>query len=235
MHLPTTGPERSILAPDLPVGTAGSGTHRQHRQLVSCLLTCRIAMSQIVHDFEHGGLTNDYLVASGHNLALLYNDHTPLENHHAAAAFRLLRCPELNFLAALSAAEQARFRKLVIDLVLATDMKQHFAILSQFATVHRLSAPGMSSPSSRSTDASHRCAPPWAVLPLWPLRWLQACCSPLRAGWTFSNVRPTAAHQWPFRHILRSGSMTDVSLAADCASALQLALLTVKDEGTRGL
>jgi hypothetical protein len=110
-----------------------------------------------VHDYDHGGLTNDYLIASGHDLALLYNDRAPLESHHAAAAFRLLRRPEYNFLAALSAAEQARFRKLVIDMVLATDMKQHFAILSQFATIHRLSAPGRTSPSSRSSDLTRRC------------------------------------------------------------------------------
>ena len=117
----------------------------------------RPSFPQIVHDYDHGGLTNDYLIASRHDLAILYNDRAPLENHHVAAAFHLLRRPEYNFLAALSSVEQARFRKQVIELVLATDMKQHFSTLSHFATLHRLATPGMSSPSSRSAS-SLRCA-----------------------------------------------------------------------------
>jgi hypothetical protein len=68
-----------------------------------------------------------------------YNDKAPLENHHLAAAFYLMRKPEYNFLAGLPKAEADRFRKLVIELVLATDMKQHFSILSHFTTAHRLS------------------------------------------------------------------------------------------------
>jgi hypothetical protein len=116
-----------------------------------------LTVSQIVHDYDHGGLTNDYLVASGHELSILYNDRAPLENHHVAAAFSLLRRPEYNFLAALSVSEQARFRKLVIDLVLATDMKQHFSLLSHFTTIHRLSAPDATSSSPCSTDSTRRC------------------------------------------------------------------------------
>ena len=81
-------------------------------------------------------MTNDYLIASGHELSILYNDRAPLENHHIAAAFGLLRRPELNFLAALSRAEQAKFRKKVIDLVLATDMK--VKVLQTFASAECL-------------------------------------------------------------------------------------------------
>lgn len=62
---------------------------------------------------------------------------SPLENHHLAAAFKLMRHPDFNFLAALPKAEFEKFRKVVIELVLATDMKQHFSILSHFTTVHR--------------------------------------------------------------------------------------------------
>jgi hypothetical protein len=62
---------------------------------------------------------------------------SPLENHHLAAAFKLMRHPDFNFLAALPKCEFERFRKVVIELVLATDMKQHFSILSHFTTVHR--------------------------------------------------------------------------------------------------
>jgi hypothetical protein len=117
----------------------------------------RLLSLQIVHDFEHRGVTNDYLISSGHDLSILYNDHSPLENHHAAAAFSLLRKPEYNFLAALSKADQARFRKLVIDLVLATDMKQHFHFKSQFTTVHSLPAP-VTCAGLLYAEANRRCS-----------------------------------------------------------------------------
>ena len=51
----------------------------------------------MVHDYGHVGLTNDFLAATSDPLALQYNDHAPLENHHCAAAFSALQQPELNF------------------------------------------------------------------------------------------------------------------------------------------
>ena len=44
-----------------------------------------------MHDYEHVGRTNDFLVAVEDRLALLYNDKAPLENHHLAASFALLK------------------------------------------------------------------------------------------------------------------------------------------------
>lgn len=54
--------------------------------------------SALVHDFEHGGLNNDFLIKSRNPLAITYNDQSPLENHHIAAATRLLSDPELCYL-----------------------------------------------------------------------------------------------------------------------------------------
>ncbi|PNH00395.1 cGMP-inhibited 3',5'-cyclic phosphodiesterase B, partial [Tetrabaena socialis] len=95
---------------------------------------------QIIHDYGHPGLTNDFLIATNHPLAVRYNDRSPLENHHCAAAFAVLGRPELDVLAPLSPPERAAFRKQVLEMVLATDMKQHFALLGHFNTVHRLGA-----------------------------------------------------------------------------------------------
>ncbi len=44
-----------------------------------------------------------------------------MENHHLAAAFELLLQPEYNCLKGLSKAQRDKLRKLVIDLVLATE------------------------------------------------------------------------------------------------------------------
>lgn len=53
----------------------------------------------------------DYLVSSSDPLAIRYNDRAPLENHHLAAAFTLLRTPDLSFLAPLRKPDYERLRK----------------------------------------------------------------------------------------------------------------------------
>lgn len=65
--------------------------------------------------------------------ALLYNDRSVLENHHAAAAWNLFMSrPEFNFLVNLEHVEFKRFRFLVIEAILATDLKKHFDFLAEF-------------------------------------------------------------------------------------------------------
>ena len=53
--------------------------------------------SATVHDYEHGGLNNDFLIKTAHPLAVTYNDSSPLENHHLAASSRVLYTPEFCF------------------------------------------------------------------------------------------------------------------------------------------
>ncbi len=63
----------------------------------------------------------------------MYNDRSVLENHHAAAAWSLLLSSDAcNFLQFLDKAEFKRFRYLVIEAILATDLKRHFEILAEF-------------------------------------------------------------------------------------------------------
>ena len=55
-----------------------------------------------------------------------------LENYHVATAFRLLSLERCNILANLPVATRQYVRSLIIKLVLATDLSQHFAILDRF-------------------------------------------------------------------------------------------------------
>ena len=64
------------------------------------------------------------MIKSNDELALLYNDRSPMENHHLAAAFGLMRNDDLDFLKGLQPKVRTTLRKQVIDMVLATDMKQ---------------------------------------------------------------------------------------------------------------
>ena len=58
---------------------------------------CATYYSALTHDFEHLGVNNDYLIKSFHPLAVMYNDISPLENHHLAAAVRVMQRPECRF------------------------------------------------------------------------------------------------------------------------------------------
>eukprot|EP00493_Phyllostaurus_siculus_P002675 UN02688 len=66
-----------------------------------------------------------------HPRALTYNDRSPNEQHHVAAAFHLLLQPEYNFLSSLTQAEFKLLRRLVLDMVLGTDMNDNDALLSR--------------------------------------------------------------------------------------------------------
>ncbi|GAB6029658.1 hypothetical protein CHUAL_005392 [Chamberlinius hualienensis] len=98
-----------------------------------------------MHDYDHPGRTNAFLVTTYAPQAILYNDRSVLENHHAAAAWNLfLSKPEYNFLCHLDKAEFKRFRFLVIEAILATDLKRHFEILAEFnAKANDEDAPGI--------------------------------------------------------------------------------------------
>eukprot|EP00013_Stygamoeba_regulata_P009218 CAMPEP_0177672262 /NCGR_PEP_ID=MMETSP0447-20121125/25225_1 /TAXON_ID=0 /ORGANISM="Stygamoeba regulata, Strain BSH-02190019" /LENGTH=1272 /DNA_ID=CAMNT_0019179873 /DNA_START=33 /DNA_END=3849 /DNA_ORIENTATION=- len=91
-----------------------------------------LIISAVVHDYDHPGVNNAFLVKTGAPLAVVYNDQSVLENHHAASCFKLLADDEKNILCNLSTEQRVIVRKMIIDLVLATDFSKHFALLGQF-------------------------------------------------------------------------------------------------------
>jgi len=92
-------------------------------------------LAAAVHDFEHLGVSNDFLVRIGDQRAMTYNDQHVNENHHVAAAFAILSRPECNFVASLPHGDWRRLRSMVIELVLSTDMANGGKILKSFNDV----------------------------------------------------------------------------------------------------
>uniref|UniRef100_A0A914L2M1 Phosphodiesterase n=3 Tax=Meloidogyne incognita group TaxID=654580 RepID=A0A914L2M1_MELIC len=127
-----------------------SKRHQQHQQLfnnnnsvestaiplsqsMSALELMALYSAAAMHDYDHPGRTNAFLVASEDKKAILYNDRSVLENHHAAESWKLLTSQSsYNFIENLDSAETKRFRYLVLEYILATDLKQHFDIIVQF-------------------------------------------------------------------------------------------------------
>lgn len=98
------------------------------KQLI--LLACLVAAA--VHDFEHKGLSNDFLVKTSDERALCHNDRSVNENHHVAAAFALMQQPDNNFLSQLSTTQYRRLRSIVMELVLGTDAAEGNKLLKTF-------------------------------------------------------------------------------------------------------
>jgi CheY-like chemotaxis protein/HPt (histidine-containing phosphotransfer) domain-containing protein len=86
------------------------------------------------HDVDHPGLNNNYQINAKTPLALIYNDISVLENHHCCIAFRILREKDCNIVENLDPEDYKEFRKTAITTILATDMAQHFEILTKFQT-----------------------------------------------------------------------------------------------------
>ena len=65
----------------------------------------------------------------------MYNDESVLENHHLAVAFKLLQSPDCDIFSNLNKKQRQTLRKMVIDMVLATDMSKHMSLLADLKTM----------------------------------------------------------------------------------------------------
>lgn len=93
-------------------------------------MACLLAAA--VHDYEHLGLSNGFLVKTAHERALRHNGEHVNESHHVDAAFALLSQPELDFLEQVPATVTSRLRELAVVIVLGTDMADHGQIIKTF-------------------------------------------------------------------------------------------------------
>ena len=91
-----------------------------------------IIIASLGHDLGHPALTNRYLVNTRHKIALRYNDSSVLENMHIAKIFKLLSSPESDILQTLVSEDWVHVRKIVIEMILTTDMGKHFEVLGKF-------------------------------------------------------------------------------------------------------
>ncbi|OMJ88637.1 hypothetical protein SteCoe_9422 [Stentor coeruleus] len=96
-----------------------------------------VIISHLSHDVGHPGFTNRFLVNFQDRLALqcnlhIDNDISVLENMHCSIAFSILAEEDKNVLEPLDNDQFLLVRKMVIDMILATDMGKHFDLLGIF-------------------------------------------------------------------------------------------------------
>jgi len=110
----------------------GGGLHTLCRN--DPLLLMAVLLAAVIHDIDHPGTNNDFLMRSGHPIALQYEDNkegSPLELHHIQTGLGLLRREENNFLEPLSMEEWELLWAIVREMVLNTDMKMHMPFLEK--------------------------------------------------------------------------------------------------------
>ncbi|KAM4038897.1 3',5'-cyclic-AMP phosphodiesterase 4A isoform 6-T6 [Anomaloglossus baeobatrachus] len=88
-----------------------------------------------IHDVDHPGVSNQFLINTNSELALMYNDESVLENHHLAVGFKLLQEESCDIFQNLTKRQRQTMRKMVIDMVLATDMSKHMSLLADLKTM----------------------------------------------------------------------------------------------------
>nr|CAB3264737.1 cGMP-inhibited 3',5'-cyclic phosphodiesterase A [Phallusia mammillata] len=125
--------------------------HGSLAQAIPALELMSLYLAAAMHDYDHPGRTNAFLVETRDPLAILYNDRSVLENHHASASWELLYSNKnFDFLQNLTTAEWKRLRFLIVEAILATDLKKHFEILSQFTAKSQRPHP----PSEDDSDSN---------------------------------------------------------------------------------
>jgi len=108
------------------------------RKYFTSLETFALLFSAIVHDADHPGTNNSYQVATHSKLGVRYNDRNVLENHHVATAFKVIWETTSDgdrphdILAGLNKEDAQEFRKIVIELVLGTDLAVNMEVMNHF-------------------------------------------------------------------------------------------------------
>ncbi|XP_077312298.1 high affinity cGMP-specific 3',5'-cyclic phosphodiesterase 9A [Lithobates pipiens] len=104
----------------------------QLQERMTLLQLGALMTAAVCHDLDHPGYNNTYQINAHTELAIRYNDVSPLENHHCAVAFQILAQPENNIFSNVTPEAFKQIRQAIICLILATDMAKHGDILESF-------------------------------------------------------------------------------------------------------
>ena len=81
----------ALHASDVTLGVLYGLCGGRLRERIDPLSALCMVLSASAHDAGHLGVNNQFLTATQHDLALRYNDQSPLENMHCATLFFLMR------------------------------------------------------------------------------------------------------------------------------------------------
>eukprot|EP00033_Pygsuia_biforma_P000921 GCRY01001061.1.p1 GENE.GCRY01001061.1~~GCRY01001061.1.p1 ORF type:complete len:1295 (+),score=385.99 GCRY01001061.1:210-4094(+) len=106
------------------------------------------------HDLQHPAVNNNFLISTAHPHAITFSDDAVLERHHLACLFGILNTPGCNILRHFSRENRALVRKIVIKMILSTDMAAHFEHVGSFTTKAANGVYGLETHTNPSFDDS---------------------------------------------------------------------------------
>lgn len=96
--------------------------------------------SALCHDIGHPGLNNPFLVETAHDLAIRYNDRSPLENMHCARLFEIVSHAKTGVFDNLDKKEYKEARQVCIEAILHTDNIHHFAMVKEMQMLYEMNS-----------------------------------------------------------------------------------------------
>lgn len=96
-----------------------------------------LLVAALGHDVGHLGFNNQFLVATSHELAVIYNDKSPLENMHCCKLFQVLG-HEAQLFQALDKETYKRVRKDIIEAILHTDITKHNEMVKDLSLFYQM-------------------------------------------------------------------------------------------------
>ncbi|CAJ1458627.1 unnamed protein product [Effrenium voratum] len=97
-----------------------------------------LLIASLGHDIGHPGVNNGFLSEVGHELAMQYNDRSPLENMHCAKLYTITGRQESNVFYHLSKEQHKEVRKNCIETILHTDMMAHQAMVKDLQMLFQM-------------------------------------------------------------------------------------------------
>mmetsp|Transcript_110780 Transcript_110780/g.174647 ORF Transcript_110780/g.174647 Transcript_110780/m.174647 type:complete len:284 (-) Transcript_110780:69-920(-) len=97
-----------------------------------------LMVAALGHDIGHGGRTNQFLIEVKHELAMRYNDKSPLENMHCASLFQICSNGSTDAFAKAGAEKRKEARKVCISAILHTDNALHFQMVKDITSIYEL-------------------------------------------------------------------------------------------------
>jgi hypothetical protein len=122
-----------------------------------------------LHDLDHLGVSNTFLVATNHPLAKEFNNESVLEKHHVSTALSLM--DECMF--SLSSVERNEFRRTVTELILATDLSHHNELVSLFSDSACQDTPRRKLCLLLHAADISSCTRPWPIASRWTDRMME--------------------------------------------------------------
>jgi hypothetical protein len=125
-----------------------------------------LLVSATCHDIGHPGFNNSFLVEASHEIALLYNDKSSLENMHCSRLFAMVSNPKCNIFSRLQRNHYVEVRRICIEAILHTDNSYHFSSLKDFQMLYEMHAAdfgfyeedeGDAFPSKRTLEVFRSC------------------------------------------------------------------------------